>query len=249
MADAMSTKRPGQKILWGIGIGFTVLWGWFIAHTSNFSLADLSALSLNELGDFFAGVAAPLAFVWLVIGLLFQGHELKLQYKELGNSVEQFKKQTESFRRSEAYQRQGLLFELRRLCEQDLFSLSETIFRLTLGDVRQTQFGYDVSTSFDGETLSGDNQVFAKKITAFYWKSEKTDHTKSKSLINMMKERGGFLTSSINLYISTFEYLLDEAEKLNDAGNEKSGDPSFTKTFYQQSAFGSLYELLKNKVA
>lgn len=55
-----------------------------------------SGLELNELGDFLAGVFSPLAFLWLVLGFLQQGEELKqngealrLQADELRNSVEQ----------------------------------------------------------------------------------------------------------------------------------------------------------------
>lgn len=51
---------------------------------------------LNLWGDFLAGLFAPLAFLWLVLGYLQQGDELRqstqaleLQAKELKNSVEQ----------------------------------------------------------------------------------------------------------------------------------------------------------------
>lgn len=50
----------------------------------------------NEWGDIFAGLAAPVAFLWLVLGFFQQGRELKistralqLQARELQNSVEQ----------------------------------------------------------------------------------------------------------------------------------------------------------------
>jgi hypothetical protein len=50
----------------------------------------------NEWGDLCAGVAAPIAFLWLVLGFLQQGkelqlstHALRLQAEELKNSVEQ----------------------------------------------------------------------------------------------------------------------------------------------------------------
>ncbi|WP_448144573.1 hypothetical protein [Pseudomonas silesiensis] len=53
-------------------------------------------LELNELGDFLAGVFGPVAFLWLVLGFLQQGRELKigskalqLQAAELRRSVEQ----------------------------------------------------------------------------------------------------------------------------------------------------------------
>ncbi|WP_425063717.1 hypothetical protein [Pyruvatibacter mobilis] len=43
----------------------------------------------NEFGDFLAGVAAPLAFLWLVLGFFQQGEELRLQVKEMSDSVKQ----------------------------------------------------------------------------------------------------------------------------------------------------------------
>lgn len=56
------------------------------------------AMALNELGDFLAGAFSPLAFLFLYLGYKQQGKELKqnttalkLQYRELANSVEQQK--------------------------------------------------------------------------------------------------------------------------------------------------------------
>ena len=56
----------------------------------------LPSLGLNEVGDFLAGVFGPVAFLWLILGYLQQGRELKLssealllQAAELKNSVEQ----------------------------------------------------------------------------------------------------------------------------------------------------------------
>lgn len=61
-----------------------------------FKVEDFQELKLNELGDFLAGVFGPVAFLWLVLGFLQQGRELKLstdalrlQADELRASVEQ----------------------------------------------------------------------------------------------------------------------------------------------------------------
>ncbi|MCY4745141.1 hypothetical protein NYO99_09180 [Pelomonas sp. UHG3] len=61
---------------------------------------------LNERGVFFAGFFAPLAFLWLVLGYLQQGEELRqstealrLQAEELRNSVEQQSQLVEVSRR------------------------------------------------------------------------------------------------------------------------------------------------------
>jgi len=59
-------------------------------------LERLAAMPLNEIGDFLAGVFSPLAFLWLVLGFLQQGRELRastdalaLQAEELHASVKQ----------------------------------------------------------------------------------------------------------------------------------------------------------------
>ena len=59
-------------------------------------ISTLGAMPLNEVGDFLAGAFGPVAFLWLVLGFLQQGEELRqgteallLQATELKNSVEQ----------------------------------------------------------------------------------------------------------------------------------------------------------------
>ncbi|NPC57844.1 hypothetical protein [Caenimonas soli] len=61
-------------------------------------LGDYESLSLNETGDFLAGVFGPLTLFWLILGYIQQGQELKqnsqalhLQAEELKNSVAQQK--------------------------------------------------------------------------------------------------------------------------------------------------------------
>lgn len=78
-----------------IGIGFSALYIFGIYVVASYKHADFAALKLNELGDFLAGVFAPLALLWLVIGYFQQGDELRqnseallLQAKELNQAAE-----------------------------------------------------------------------------------------------------------------------------------------------------------------
>lgn len=71
---------------WLIFFGFIICLRW----------ERVEELKLNELGDFFAGFFAPLAFLWLVLGFAQQGRELRLssealrmQVRELNASVQQ----------------------------------------------------------------------------------------------------------------------------------------------------------------
>ncbi len=81
-----------DKRFW-FGIVATVSWLGFAAYMF---ITQPHPKELNSWGDFFAGFFAPLAFLWLVLGYLQQGEELKhstealkLQAEELRNSVEQ----------------------------------------------------------------------------------------------------------------------------------------------------------------
>lgn len=78
------------------GVMGTVIYLLVIASTVAFKFSNFVALELNELGDFLAGAFGPIAFLWLVLGFLQQGRELKLssdalrlQAEELRNSVAQ----------------------------------------------------------------------------------------------------------------------------------------------------------------
>lgn len=51
---------------------------------------DAKPLTLNEWGDFIAGVSAPVAFVWLVVAVALQSIELREQRKELAYTRAEF---------------------------------------------------------------------------------------------------------------------------------------------------------------
>lgn len=98
--------------LWGYWVGQANLWRkrnleWWAPYITALYIGgaiiimgakfdDLIKLDLNEIGDLAAGVFGPMAFLWLILGYLQQGKELKastealkLQAKELNNSVKQ----------------------------------------------------------------------------------------------------------------------------------------------------------------
>lgn len=54
-----------------------------VAIRSGEFLAEFQLLPLNALGDFIAGFAAPLAFLWLFVATMVQSQELALQREEL----------------------------------------------------------------------------------------------------------------------------------------------------------------------
>lgn len=73
--------------LWGAlaTIAYLAVIGWWVSV----KWSSFLGLELNALGDFLAGAFGPIAFLWLVLGFLQQGRELRLQVEELSRSVQQ----------------------------------------------------------------------------------------------------------------------------------------------------------------
>ena len=78
------------------GLLLTVFWIFLAAAYAWSRPSSLLELDPNELGDFLAGLFSPLAFLWLILGYMQQGEELRLssdalqlQAEELKNSVDQ----------------------------------------------------------------------------------------------------------------------------------------------------------------
>jgi len=98
----MFDPSANSEKLKSIGIKATLIYGIALVGgipvLLTFGLLELRPISLNEIGDFLAGLFGPIAFLWLVLGFLLQSAELrnsvtalKLQAKELQASVQQQK--------------------------------------------------------------------------------------------------------------------------------------------------------------
>lgn len=83
-----------NKLLTGGVIG-TLAYIFIIAITIKYGAAKQEPLTLNELGDFLAGVFAPLAFLWLVLGFIQQGIELRQNSEALRLQVEELRQTAE----------------------------------------------------------------------------------------------------------------------------------------------------------
>ena len=105
---------------WLVGVGllvtglYIVLGGWLLGD----DLGQIGGLELNELGDFLTGVFGPLALLWLILGFLQQGIELRqtretlaLQTEELRLSVQQQRQMVEVAQRQFESERDRYLIE------------------------------------------------------------------------------------------------------------------------------------------
>lgn len=136
-----------QKLNW-IGGGVTIAWLSAVIWYSFARSSGLASLEPNEIGDFLAGVFAPLAFFWLVLGFFQQGIELRnsgralwLQGEELRNSVEQQRDLVQ-------VTREQLTFEGNRLAQEigERRRRSQPNIVIDLGG--STQSGREISQNF-----------------------------------------------------------------------------------------------------
>lgn len=94
--EAVTTPRKQARKLFGPGVlvttiyvGGMLIYAWWVSQA-------MLAMKPDQFATFLAGIFAPLAFLWLVLGFIQQGEELRnsaealrLQEEELHNLVEQ----------------------------------------------------------------------------------------------------------------------------------------------------------------
>ncbi|MEN0653498.1 MULTISPECIES: hypothetical protein [Hyphobacterium] len=94
-------ERRKNGLMW-FGLVLTISYLAFVLPIVVPRLGELDAMSLNEIGDFLAGLFGPAAFLWLVLGFLQQASELRIQSEELRATREQGALQAEALQKSAA---------------------------------------------------------------------------------------------------------------------------------------------------
>jgi hypothetical protein len=127
MSDIDVKKLQGWPFLW-FGLGATLIYVLFAVILLGEHLLTLHRLQPNEIGDTLAGVFAPLALIWLIVGILQQGRELRIQVQDLKESVEAQKAMAKASGGQERLQNEQFLERLYRLyksaCEDVLYQLT-----------------------------------------------------------------------------------------------------------------------------
>ncbi len=147
-----------------LGVALTIVWVAGALALFLCSPTSAAPTKLNEWGDFFAGVSAPIAFLWLVLGYLQQGQELKLstealrlQADELRHSVEQQRQLVEVTRLQVDSEREAFREQLaiRHEATQPKFAIGGTRAHAEQdGEIRYTASVENVGTSATDVTFS-----------------------------------------------------------------------------------------------
>ncbi|WP_155496376.1 hypothetical protein [Comamonas testosteroni] len=128
-------------------------------------------LKLNEFGDMLAGFVGPVAFLWLILGYLQQGEELKengkalkLQAEELNRSVEEQRAQAVAIQKQVAQDREYYdhLQKTNEIQQRELIKSQQPILRI---GTRDSSWGADnLKTSITLKNLGAPCTFIAAEI-------------------------------------------------------------------------------------
>ena len=142
-----------KSLYWGIGI--TVVW---LAVIISFWIFGglKSPQSLNELGDFLAGIFAPVAFFWLILGYVQQGKQLDQNTKALEQQERALQLQIDEMKEN-VEQQKNIVLLLSKEREEAKTRIKPQIQMdnglCQLIENERFQFNFDISNRGVGEAL------------------------------------------------------------------------------------------------
>lgn len=162
-------SKIGQFIAardWRIWLGLivTIVWlvggGWYVSVASDAIPGGVPPL--DTLGSFLEGAFAPLAFLWLVIGLFIQQRELANNTEALRKTSEQSEKQTLAIAATEMNARQETFFKIKENVHHQLGGIAGMLFASSQGPAGAGTISRDTMDDYFSLVAAGDCEVFAR---------------------------------------------------------------------------------------
>lgn len=129
------------------------------------------AQSPGDLGSFFEGVVAPLAFLWLVLGLFLQQSELaennraiQRQYALMQRTAEHAELQTRAIAANELHARQDTFVELSQLVTRQLAVVLGWLWMSSQTAGNGGTVGDDELDDLWSRFATGDMQIFGRRL-------------------------------------------------------------------------------------
>lgn len=161
----ISFLRNRDWRIW-FGLVVTVFWIgggiWFVMLSA--AQDPDQAFTLEAVGSFLEGAFAPLAFLWLVLGLFMQQRELTRNTEALARTVEQSEKQTVAIAATEMNARQETFFKIAESVKHQLAGISGMLFMSGLGPVGSGRFSREEMDEFFRNSAGGDCEIFARQF-------------------------------------------------------------------------------------
>ena len=225
---AFLTRRDWR--IW-FGAVVTIVWIgsgiWFVAYSA--AQDPNQAFTLEAIGGFLEGAFAPLAFLWLVLGLFIQQRELSRNTEAMRLTVKQSEKQTQAIAATEMNARQETFFKIAENVKQQLSGISGMLFMSGLGPAGSSRYSREEMDEQFRNAGEGDFSIFARQFLTI-------DALEEGGLPALFYETEIRRKHTGN-YCRTFSRLLRLAEGCDVDG--------IITDSLRQSAFGLLYDRMK----
>jgi hypothetical protein len=146
------------------GIVVTFFWigagGWYVLQVAQATPGR--DLTPGVIGSFLEGAFAPLAFLWLVIGLFIQQKELAKNSEALRTTSEQSEKQTLAIAATEMNARQGTFFKIKENVYSQLGGISGMLYSSSKGPAGDGEMSLDQQDAYFKQVADGDYEAFAR---------------------------------------------------------------------------------------
>ena len=218
------------RIWFGLVVTFVWIGGglWFVIGTV--SADPDQEMTLGVIGNFLEGAFAPLAFLWLVLGLFMQQRELSNNTEMLRRTSEQSEKQTQAIAATEMNARQETFFKIAESVKHQLGGISGMLFASGLGPVGSERYNRDEITEMFRSAANGDGEIFARQFLSM-------DFLEEGGLQSLLYETDIRRRHTRN-FRRTFERLLELARGCDVDG--------IIVDAMKQSAFGLLYQRMSD---
>jgi len=146
------------------GIAVTIFWigggAWYV--TGIVKATPEQEITLAVIGNFLEGAFAPLAFLWLVIGLFIQQQELANNSEALRRTSEQSEKQTLAIAATEMNARQETFFKIKENVYQQLGGIAGMLYTSSMGPVGSGEMSREKMDENFKHVADGDYEIFAR---------------------------------------------------------------------------------------
>jgi hypothetical protein len=171
-----SVKQAGsdaRDLRVAIGLGLSALWlgVGFVYIGGGIGWNAFFAQPIGEMGDFLSGAFAPLAFLWLVLGLFLQQRELsennraiQRQHEIMLRTAEQAEIQTHAIAANELHARQDTFIDLAELVGNQLEVIAGMLYLSSQGSPGDAIVSDEAMDALWGRLSSGEASIFSRRL-------------------------------------------------------------------------------------
>lgn len=160
------------RIWFGLVVTFVWIGGGLLFVISSVGADPDQSLTLGVIGNFLEGAFAPLAFLWLVLGLFMQQRELANNTEVLKRTSEQSEKQTQAIAATEMNARQETFFKIAESVKHQLGGITGMLFAGGLGPAGSERFSREEIADMFQKASNGDAEIFARQFLSMEYMEE-----------------------------------------------------------------------------